>query len=149
MWPIVILLVALAAGRAAAETAPAEYGPALRNRIAAAISPIHSPPSTKMWISGGAKPLITGVTDLPNGSILQVYLKKQSACQGDDCLPPTPPSGKIEDRVVVRDGGFQAGPFSIAGSPLPPGTYPIEILLETGDRDRMLYQVGMDQVVVK
>lgn len=144
-----IFALCLITGSAAAETAPGDYSPALRNRIAAAISPMRSPPSSKMHQSGGVKPLITGVTDLPEGSILRVYLKKQTGCQGSDCPPPTPPSGKTADRVVVRDGGFQAGPFSSAGSPLPPGAYPIEILLETGDPDHPFYQVGMDQVVIK
>ena len=150
MWRIMIPLVALGlVSGAAAEDASKDYSRALRNRIAAAISPMRSPPTIKFRQSGGARPLIAGITDLPEGSILRVYLKESFTCAGNGCLPPTPPSGTAGDRVTVRKGGFQAGPFSLAGSPLPPGTYPIEILLETGDPDHMFYEVGMDQVVIK
>ena len=110
MWRVMIPLVAFSfVGNAAAENAPGGYSAALRNRMRSAISPFKSPPSTKVRHSGGAKPLLTGITDLPDGSVLQVYLKKPSVCLSNNCVTPTPPSGMTSERVIVRNGGFQAG----------------------------------------
>jgi hypothetical protein len=37
----------------------------------------------------------------------------------------------LGDRVIIRNGAFQMGPFS--PEPLDPGVYPYEIIIETGN----------------
>ena len=96
-------------------------------------------------VSGGARPIVTGTTNLPDGTHLSIELKKPwlpnaqermavglAAC-GDDCFPLTT-SGNLLDDVVVRNGQFSDGPFTDKGAPLRPGTYVLEVQI-IGARD--------------
>ena len=91
-------------------------------------------------VDGGLLPVITGVTDLPDGTELFVNVKKPwlsdgaqriargiSAC-GEDCLSAEAGANHlIGVTVTVRNRSFSAGPFSFKGAPFSPGTYPVEI----------------------
>jgi len=139
------VLIGTAVSASAAPPAPADYSPDLQRRIVAAISPASPPIRIHLQTTPGLKPVVSATTNLPDGSILQVMVKKPwlpngqerlaaglAAC-GDNCLPPGAAPGQFGDRVAVKDGAFRAGPFTYSGAPLPPGSYPIEITLETGD----------------
>jgi RNA polymerase subunit RPABC4/transcription elongation factor Spt4 len=94
-------------------------------------------------ISGGARPIVTGTTNLPNGTQLMIQLQKPwlpdgkerlaaglPAC-GDDCFP-LQTNSKLPDGVgfgvVVRNGHFSDGPFTDnKGAPLRPGKYVLEV----------------------
>jgi hypothetical protein len=93
-------------------------------------------------VSGGARPIVTGTTNLPDGTELYIWLKKLwlpnakermnvglSAC-GDDCFPFQTTS-KLPDGVglgvVVKNGHFSDGPFTDKGAALRPGTYVLEV----------------------
>lgn len=90
-------------------------------------------------VSRSQFPIIEGRTNAPDGSTFIVVLKRPwlpdgnarlarglSAC-GDDCFPAIDHTGAMGARVIVKNGGFFAGPFSFAGKPIAAGIYPIEI----------------------
>ena len=93
-------------------------------------------------VSGGARPTVTGTTNLPDGTQLYIWLKKPwlpngkerlavglSAC-GDDCFP-VQTNSKLPDGVglgvVVKNGHFSDGPFTDNGAALRPGEYVLEV----------------------
>jgi hypothetical protein len=91
--------------------------------------------------NGSPYPVIEGMTDAPNGTMLLVIIKNPwlpdanarlarglAAC-GDDCLPAIDSTGMMGGKAIVKDGHFSVGPFSFAGKPIPPNTYPVEISL--------------------
>jgi hypothetical protein len=71
-------------------------------------------------LSGGGKPRIDGRTNLPDGTALTVSLRPDDSACAIDCVP-------IEVDVRVANGGFQVGPFTRDGRPLPAGPYTLEI----------------------
>jgi len=93
-------------------------------------------------VEGGLYPVIHGITDMPDGTQLLVFVKKPwlpdsqqrlaqglPAC-GEDCMPATTGSNYlIGAAVTVRGGAFVAGPFSFRGQPFRPETYSLEISL--------------------
>jgi hypothetical protein len=88
------------------------------------------------------RPIIKGITDMPDGTMLFVNVRKPwlpdgqqrvargvPAC-GEDCFPATTGATYLTGaNVVVKRGNFAAGPFSFRGEPFPPGTYPLDISL--------------------
>ena len=64
---------------------------------------------------GQAKPLVTGTTNLPEGTSLMVTVSRRAS------------SYAAQSKATVTSGTFQAGPFSQGESPLNPGRYTIEI----------------------
>ena len=93
-------------------------------------------------VSGGARPIVTGTTNLPDGTQLFIVLQKPwlpnakerlavglPAC-ADDCFPlqtnSTLPNG-VSLGVVVKNGHFSDGPFTHRGAALPPGEYVLEV----------------------
>jgi TPR repeat protein len=93
-------------------------------------------------VSGGARPTVTGRTNLPDGTELYTWLKKPwlpnakerlavglPACE-DDCFP-LQTSSKLPDGVglgvVVKNGHFSDGPFTDKGAALQPGEYVLEV----------------------
>lgn len=66
-------------------------------------------------VEGGDKPTIVGKTNLPNGTELMVTLSRKES------------SYMAQDKTIVSDGRFRAGPFSQRGAPLNPGVYQIEV----------------------
>jgi TPR repeat protein len=96
-------------------------------------------------VSGGARPIITGTTNLPDGTQLVMWLAQpwlpdakerlaagRTACGNDSCAPLQTysklPNG-VGNGVVVQNGHFTDGPFTYEGSPLRPGNYVLEILV--------------------
>jgi len=91
--------------------------------------------------SGGARPIITGTTNLPDGTHLWMALNKPflpnykerlaaglPACEGDGCgTLIASHENKMADEVVVRNGGFSDGPFSNKGAALSPGIYVLDV----------------------
>ncbi len=86
-------------------------------------------------VSGGARPIITGTTNLPDGTHLQIYLQRPylpnarerlavglAAC-GNTCVPLW-----ATVQVVVKNGQFRDGPFTDKGNALSPGTYVLEVM---------------------
>jgi len=85
-------------------------------------------------LTGGRRPVIEGVVDLPEGTELSAYVYKpllpdarQRIAQGvpgcdtlDDCVPATA-------WAVVKNGHFSLGPFSFGDASFRPGLYPVEI----------------------
>jgi hypothetical protein len=139
---------------------------ALKLKIAIAISPRSPPIHLQLVRSGGAKPILSGTTNLPDGAVLQVSLKKpwlpdgqerisigMAACADGNCLPPGTPRGDTGDRMTIKSGTFQAGPFTFRGAPLGPGVYPIEILIETGNlygpNPEFFHKVYAGQLIVE
>jgi hypothetical protein len=126
----------------------APAAPALPHDSTAASSSVASSPAAvslpfvvaiETSVSGGARPLITGMTNLPDGTQLYIWLKKPwlpnakerlavglAAC-GDDCFPlqTKVPGGGLG--VVVTNGQFSDGPFTDKGAVLRPGTYVLEV----------------------
>jgi hypothetical protein len=66
-------------------------------------------------LEGGDKPTVIGKTNLPNGTELMVTLSRKES------------SYMAQDKAVVSNGQFRAGPFSQKGTPLNPGVYQIEV----------------------
>jgi hypothetical protein len=92
-------------------------------------------------VSNGARPIVTGTTNLPDGThlwmrILKPYLPNAkerlavglAACE-DNCLPFTTTNDVLQDEVVVKNGKFSDGPFTDKGAALSPNTYILEISL--------------------
>jgi hypothetical protein len=86
-------------------------------------------------VSGGARPLVTGKTNLPDGTQLSIHLNKPwrpdgkerlaaglPACVGVDCNWL-----QTNSSVVVKNGQFSDGPFTDNGDPLSPGTYILDV----------------------
>ena len=67
-----------------------------------------------VMVEGGRKPIILGSTNLPDGfeAVVTMYHGRR-------------PMG--EERVVVNEGNFQAGPFSDGGNPYPAGFYTMSL----------------------
>lgn len=67
-----------------------------------------------VMIEGGRKPVILGSTNLPDGfeALVTMYHGRR-------------PMG--EERVVVEEGNFQAGPFSDGGNPYAAGIYTMSL----------------------
>ena len=89
-------------------------------------------------VSGGARPTVTGTTNLPDGMLLTITLKKPwlpngaervaaglPAC-GDDCAPLNA-KGRGFDDLIVTNGRFNYGPFTDMGAALIAGAYVLEI----------------------
>jgi uncharacterized OB-fold protein len=89
--------------------------------------------------SGDARPMVTGTTNLPDGTQLMVWLHRpwlpdgkerlaagRTACGDDDCLP-LQTSTKLPNSpgfgVVVKNGRFSGGPFDYKGAAPRPGNY--------------------------
>jgi hypothetical protein len=81
--------------------------------------------------------VISGTTNLPDGMLLNVWLKKPwlpdarqrlaaglAACSGD-CIPLIADHGSTT--VTVKSGRFSYGPISDKGAALTPSTYVLEI----------------------
>lgn len=64
---------------------------------------------------GGDKPVIAGTTNLPSGTELMITLHRKES------------KYMAQDKAKVKDGSFQAGPFSQKGASLNPGTYILEV----------------------
>jgi uncharacterized protein len=93
-------------------------------------------------VSGGARLIVTGATNLPDGTHLWIWIRKPwlanakerlavglAAC-GDNCLPLTARnSPSLGDEVVVKNGQFSDGPFTDKRGALSPGTYVLEITI--------------------
>jgi hypothetical protein len=88
-------------------------------------------------VSGGARPIVTGTTNLPDGTNLMVFLRMDaanlsdtalSAC-GDICSGRGLSDGQfpVIRGAVVMNGQFRDGPITYKGSALPSGTYVLEI----------------------
>jgi hypothetical protein len=99
--------------------------------------------------SGGAFPIISGPTDVPNGMQLFVVLimaalpdGQQRLAQGlpvcgEPCLPATGPDNRtVGAKATVKNGRFTAGPFSNGGAPFKPApaTYPLWITIWPDDK---------------
>jgi hypothetical protein len=97
-------------------------------------------------VSGGARPIVMGRTNLPDGTVLMMWLTKPwlsnareriavglSAC-GDSCFPLTV-SGSTFDEVKVKNGQFTWGPVLDNGGALKSGTYTLEVN-SRGGRDQ-------------
>jgi hypothetical protein len=95
-------------------------------------------PEIKLVITGGVRPVIIGVTDLPSGTQLSFYVKKpwlpdaqqrlargQAACE-DNCIPAVGSDMKVP-RAIVSESSFAVGPLSFGGNPFAAGIYPLEI----------------------
>jgi hypothetical protein len=97
-------------------------------------------------VSEGARPIITGKTNLPDGTKLDLWLLKPwlpnareraalntfmcdpTLFASRDCTPLTA-SGKLPgDSVVVESGRFTYGPITDRGAPLSPGAYVLEVM---------------------
>jgi hypothetical protein len=99
----------------------------------------------KTTVSGGARPIVKGTTNLPDGTHLSIWLKQPwlpnakermsiGLCAvGDDCPFPLVATQtgtkKGLDEVVVKNGQFNEGPFTDKGAALSPGTYVLEVSL--------------------
>jgi len=90
-------------------------------------------------ISGGARPVVTGTTNLPDGTHLWIALNKPwlpngkerlaaglAAC-GDVCGPLTATQNILADDVAVQNGHFSDGPITDKGAALSPGTYVLDV----------------------
>jgi hypothetical protein len=111
------------------------YSTDLKLKIATAISPRSPPVRTHLTRSGGARPIIHGTTSLPDGAILQIIMRKPWLPDGQARLSAGLPAcrnncGPLMDRVMVKNGAFQMGPFS--DEPLDPGVYEFELIVERG-----------------
>lgn len=62
----------------------------------------------------GSQFFIIGLTNLPDGTVLSTSVSDGVGYMG-------------QASTSVRDGAFQAGPFSMGGRPLPPGQYEIGV----------------------
>jgi hypothetical protein len=92
-------------------------------------------------VSGSARPIVTGTTNLPDGTHLSIWIAKPwqpnakerlavgLAVCGDDCLPLTATNYDTGDDVLVKNGQFSDGPFTDKGAALRPGTYVLEIMI--------------------
>lgn len=62
------------------------------------------------------KPIVQGVTNLPNGTVLMASLER-------------PDSGYMaQDKFTVQGGRFKSVRFTSDGGPLPPGKYQLELM---------------------
>ena len=62
------------------------------------------------------KPIVQGVTNLPNGTVLMASLER-------------PDRGYLaQDRFTVQGGRFKSVRFTSDGGPLPPGKYQLELM---------------------
>lgn len=66
-------------------------------------------------LEGGARPLVVGETNLPDGTELMVGLSRRKS------------SYSAQDKASVSNGKFRAGPFGQKGADLNPGEYTLEI----------------------
>lgn len=64
---------------------------------------------------GGDRPVIVGVTNLPDGIELMITIRRKES------------SYMAQNKARVKDEAFRAGPFSQRGAGLNPGTYTIEV----------------------
>jgi hypothetical protein len=91
-------------------------------------------------VSEGARPIVSGTTNLPDGTQLTILIRKPrlpnaeerlgvdlAAC-GDDCSSSTA-TGTALGGVAVKNGQFRDGPFTDKGDALSPGTYVLEIMI--------------------
>jgi Sel1 repeat len=94
-------------------------------------------------VSGGARPIVRGATNLPDGTQLAILLGQPSlpdaeermakgltACGNDNCAPLQTytklPDG-VGFGVVVKNGQFNDGPFTYEGAALRPGNYVLQV----------------------
>jgi len=85
--------------------------------------------------SNGRNPIITSVTNLPEGTKLIVYLLKPHYPDEErrraanlpvcwiDCFPL-----QVDQDVIVHNGRFVYGPFNDHGGPLVPGSYIVQAI---------------------
>jgi hypothetical protein len=66
-------------------------------------------------LQGGNRPLVAGVTNLPDGTELMITLRRESSNYAG------------QDKTTVVNGEFQAGPFAQGDSGLNPGEYEIQV----------------------
>ena len=96
-------------------------------------------------VSGGARPIVTGTTNLPDGTSLLIGLTKpyapngrerlaagfppcvEMSSSGNSCGSLSANGRRIYNEVVVKNGRFSDGPFTDEGAALPPGTYGLEV----------------------
>ncbi len=128
--------------------------------VAACVASFNEARATTFSISvaGDAFPIISGTTDLPDGTQVLVMIKKPwmpdgqqriargiPACDGD-CFPADGPGHLMGQIVTVRQGRFSAGPFSFNDAPFRSGSYPIEISLSpdpaTSTVEQLKQQLG-------
>lgn len=160
-----LLACALGGGAGLAQEPANDYPEALKLKVATAISPLSPPIQMKLTWQGGDKPALLATTNLPDGAVLQVRLRKPwlpdaqarlsiglAACADGNCFPPGTPRGNMGDRVTIENGTFRAGPFTYGGAPLAPGVYPIDIIIETnnynGPHPEMFHKVYDGQLVI-
>jgi hypothetical protein len=108
----------------------------------APVAPVAPSPATvsrsfvvaiKASVSGGARPIVTGTTNLPDGTTLSIFLRLVDAKLSDTALSACGDicSGAgLHSRiggVVVKNGQFSDGPFTPKGAALPSGTYVLEV----------------------
>jgi hypothetical protein len=110
-------------------------------------------PQFELVADGANYPIIRGTTDLPDGTVLLVNLKRPwlpdardrlakglPACE-DSCAPAMGSDHHAGALVVVSKGQFLAGPFSFSGKPIPPGWYPVEISLSVDPATATIEQI--------
>jgi hypothetical protein len=115
-----------------------DYSTEPKLKIATAISPRSPPIRMQLTRSAGARPFLYGTTSLPNGAILQITIRIPWLSDGQERVSIGLPACRInciplDDRVIIKNGAFQMGPFSLGTEPLDPGVYPYEIIIETGN----------------
>jgi hypothetical protein len=157
-----VLLASLALPALAADHTSGDdnYSTELKLKIAIAISPRSPPVTMHLTRSRGARPLLYGTTSLPDGAILQIHVRMPWLPDAQERMSIGLPACKIscmglDDRVMIKNGAFQMGPFGGAGPdhPLDPGVYPYEITLETGNfysgtTDDMFRKVYAGQFII-
>lgn len=74
-------------------------------------------PRIKVTASDDDRPVISGVTNLPDNTKLIIELSRNQS------------NYSAQGKAKVVAGKFQVGPFSQYGSPLNPGTYVIEVTM--------------------
>jgi hypothetical protein len=101
LWLSLFVLVMVAAGSSIAAPAPADTFDGLVK--------------AHVRLDGADLPVVMGDTNLPNGTLLMVTVSRKAA------------DYSAQDKAVVVNGQFHAGPFSLSGRPLNPGDYIIEV----------------------
>ena len=69
----------------------------------------------KAQSDGAEQPMVSGTTNLPDGSSLMISIRRPQA------------KYFAQATTTVLNGAFTAGPFSARGAPVPPGEYEIDV----------------------
>jgi hypothetical protein len=98
--------------------------------------------SIEVTVADGSRPTIGGTTNLPDGTLLHILLRRpwlpdgaerlasgRTACGYDRCVLAASGNG-MSDEVEVRNGQFIDGPFTDRGAPLAPGIYDLDVSLD-------------------